>query len=125
MTTVRLPAKSRYRKGLETDVKRQICDALTLLGIEWWRMNSGVVKVKHGFLHCAKKGTADILASAFFAEHDRPAFLWIEVKKPDGEQSKEQVDFECERSIRHHFYWLVASVDELLAQIKLFGVTGR
>jgi len=108
----------------EAQVKREICDALTKLGIEWWRINSGAVRVRGGFSHGAKKGTADLLASAYFDGYKDPSFLWIEVKKPDGVQSKEQCQFQLARSRNHHRYWLITSVGELMNQIQAYGVRG-
>lgn len=63
-----------------------ILEALRKAGILAFRMNSGKVRVRGGFVHMAKKGTADILCFP-----SRRA-VWIETKDPKGATAKEQRD---------------------------------
>lgn len=112
----------------EGKVKKAVCDALTQLGIEWWRIQCGTAKVRGGYLRGNKNGTADILASMRFKSaigtYVGPMFVWIEIKQDGGKQRSEQRDFEIERASRMHCYWLVSSVDELLSKIKASNAIG-
>lgn len=108
----------------ESAISKEIRDALTSLGIETFRMNSGAARVRGGFVHGHKKGTADILACLWLPNESLPRWAWIEVKKPGGKQSPEQREFECDRAYKHQIYWLVDSVDDLLAKLKASGARG-
>lgn len=119
------------RKVTETDISREIRKALEKLGIPVWRMNSGKMRVRGGFVQLNPAGTADILAApSIFNDCEycgglpgildefTPVFLWIEVKKPGGTQSREQIEFSVRMRNRSHIYLLVESLDEVLAWLK-------
>jgi hypothetical protein len=100
----------------ETELKREICQALTKMGIFWIRCNSGITKVKRGWMHNCPKGTADVLAAPERA--DRPSWLWIEVKKPKEKQSPEQIQFQHDVEARGMTYIVARSLDDVLEAIR-------
>lgn len=115
----------------EGKVKKAVCDALTQLGIEWWRIQCGTAKVRGGYIRGNKNGTADILASMRVKSVNPnicgylgPMFVWIEIKQEGGKQRIEQREFEIERASRMHMYWLISSVDDLLGKIKAVNAIG-
>ena len=61
----------------EAKLKAEVVEFLTLTG-EWFiRMNSGIAKVRGGYMHLAPEGTADLLIM-------RRVPHWIELKDPKG-----------------------------------------
>lgn len=73
----------------ERDIKREILDALHAAGIIAFRVQSGKVKVRGGWMHLAPEGTPDIVA--IVPPHGR--FLGLEVKTDDGTERPGQLDF--------------------------------
>lgn len=76
----------------EKEIQKSILDYLSLKGINAWRTNSGIqfstYKDKSYITRLAPKGTPDIIG---FLNDGR--FLGIEVKKPGGIISDEQIIF--------------------------------
>ena len=68
----------------ETALQKAIVDFLRAKGHEVLRLNSGTLRVKRGYLHCAKKGTPDILCLV-----DGRA-IFFEVKMPGKKITKAQ-----------------------------------
>lgn len=73
----------------ERDIKRSILDGLHAAGIIAFRVHSGKVKVRGGWMHLAPEGTPDIVA--IVPPHGR--FLGLEVKTEDGVERPGQLDF--------------------------------
>lgn len=63
----------------ETDIQRQIVDALKAVGAYPIRVQSGRVRVKRGYMHLAPAGTPDVLVLL-----PRGRCMWLEVKDAKG-----------------------------------------
>lgn len=106
----------------EKDIQAAICEYLTLRGIFHWRANTGgssypgkdgkVRYVKYGF-----KGVADIIGIRHYyqaaAKRDFGQFIAIEVKRPGGKPSLDQLAFQ--RAVEAHggIYILAMSVEDV------------
>lgn len=73
----------------ERDIKREILAVLHAHGIIAFRVHSGQVRVRRGWMHLAPAGTPDIVA--IVPPHGR--FLGLEVKTEDGTERPGQLDF--------------------------------
>src|SRR5262245_42370766 len=106
----------------ESQISKSIRDALDKLGIPNWRMNSGVVRVRGGFMRLAPEGTPDILAAPNVPEGmtawECPKLLWIEVKKPGGKLRPAQLAFGDRMRNRGHAWLCVESFHEVLDWLK-------
>ena len=80
-------------------------------GLVLARVHSGIVKVKGGWMHLSKKGTADFLGML-----DGRA-LAVEAKTDAYEQSDEQRVFAQAWMDAGGLYWIVRSVEELLQRV--------
>ena len=70
----------------EQALVRSIVDALNLLsGVRAMRLQSGMVKVRNGFMHLCEPGTPDILVMLRGGH-----VAWIECKAPKGVNEKSQ-----------------------------------
>lgn len=118
----------------ERDVQKCITDYLSAEGIWWMRVNSGAVKAEHNgrsrFFRFGQPGMADILCTPkithslpdghiFLKEVSGnlarvPVVLWIEVKRPGGKQSPEQMRFQIECLARGHGYLLAECVEDIM-----------
>jgi hypothetical protein len=123
---------------LERDVLKSITDYLAAEGIWFTRVNTGAVTASHNgkkrFFRFGQKGMADILATPkirrFFPsgqltvlnlaheEISMPVTLFVEVKRPGGKQTPEQLRFELECAQRGHAYLLADSVDAVMEWLK-------
>jgi hypothetical protein len=83
-----MPRKSRGHQKQETAVVREILEYLARRGIMAWRCQSGIVRVKRGWMHLAPKGTADIVGVL-----PGGRFLAVEVKTDDGDLEPSQVEW--------------------------------
>lgn len=96
-----------------------ILQALKKMGILCFRMNSGKLRVRGGFVHMAKRGTADILCFPYITSTRRSNVLWIETKDPQGATAKEQREaqaaFKEEVEALGHTYLKAHSLDDVLA----------
>lgn len=83
-------------KVSEGEILSSITQFLSWKGIYHWRNNSGAYKQGERYIRFGKKGTSDILA-LFPGELKNglgKGLLWaIEVKKPGGRLSDEQIQF--------------------------------
>lgn len=76
-------------KILEDDVKKEVIQYLNILGIFFWRNNTGRYREGSRWISYGKVGSSDILAI-----YPDTGQLWaIELKKPGGELSDEQIQF--------------------------------
>lgn len=71
----------------EGDIKRRILDALEAVGALAVRVQSGLVKVRGGWMHLAQAGTPDI----YVLVPPTGLSLWLEVKTATGEEREAQL----------------------------------
>ena len=69
----------------ETELSREIQKALEKVGVWVIRIQSGVVKVRRGYMQLAPKGTPDLLLPAYGA--------FLEVKMPGEKPTKPQQEW--------------------------------
>ena len=106
----------------EKDIQTAICEYLTLRGIFHWRANTGgsaypgkngkMRYVKYGF-----KGVADIIGIRHYyqaaTKKDFGQFIAIEVKRPGGKPSLDQVALQQAVEAHGGIYILARSVDDV------------
>jgi hypothetical protein len=96
----------------EGALKAQVLDFLKVAYPLHFRMQSGKVAVKRGFLHLAPEGTADVLVF----KGTQPC--WIELKAPKGKTHKERAEKQQafrERVLREgHRHIQAQTLDEVI-----------
>jgi hypothetical protein len=127
----------------EAQIQRAILDLLTAEGVFAMRLNTSMQVLRDASgkgrvvrSHSGGKGVADILAfpsiqvctvcmtnkckqPAAGATATVGAVLWIEVKRPGGKQSADQVSFaQRVRDEKFHFYLLATSTDDVLGWMR-------
>lgn len=80
----------------ETDIVRNIREAVRKLGIPCERVHSGKVKVRRGWMQCASVGTPDLWT----------ALGWLEVKVPGQQATNDQFEWHG----RAHFWGVRTAV---------------
>lgn len=99
-------------KRREAEVKTSVIATLRALGLICFRMNAGAMrkeyKGKSYYVNLAPSGTADILAFV------GPQPLWIELKRPGGKLSREQLQFRDIVKAQGH-EWICAENAEIVA----------
>jgi hypothetical protein len=107
----------------ESSISLSIRKALEKMGIPNYRVNSGRVRVRGGWMQGAKKGTPDILCHPLvrWAPHWIRMPFWIEVKAPKGKLTKEQLDFGDEARKRGEGWICAESVDDVLRELREVG----
>lgn len=100
-----------------TEITGPLVKMIRQMGIYALRMNSGMVRVKGGFMHLHDKGTADILV---FFKTGR--VVWLETKDPKGVTQKQRIADQAAfaekvRDLGHEYY-LIKSIDEGLAALR-------
>jgi hypothetical protein len=97
-------------------LKKAVVTYLSSTGLFWRRTQSGMVKVKGGFLHLMPNGTADFLVCPIWRKA-----VWIELKAPGQVTAKErklqQADFAAEVRNLGHYYFICMSVEEVQAAV--------
>jgi hypothetical protein len=89
----------------------------------------GVYGGKKRMLRFGRKGMADILAihsrlEGYFTTDNNPVMdtihtpIWIEVKRPGGKQTPDQIAFQSEVEAEGHRYLLVTSWEEVMEALK-------
>lgn len=73
----------------ENDVKKSVMEILEVLKVKAWNTQSGMVKVKGGYMHLASKNTSDIIG---FLPHSG-RILAIEAKRKGKLPTSGQVKF--------------------------------
>jgi hypothetical protein len=76
--------EERLVHRVETDISREIRDALTKAGYWVERTNAGLARVRGGFMHLCSPGTPDTLIVA-------PVYGWLETKTDEGKLNEEQL----------------------------------
>lgn len=100
----------------EGDLKAAVVTVLNQLGYLWFRMQSGRVRVKRGWLHLHKEGTGDILVFPL------GRVCWVELKAKGQKTLKERVEAQAEfgnkvRAIGHE-YQICETTDEVIDYLK-------
>ena len=101
------------RRKAETKLQRAIIDALELQGLYVLRTNSGVVKVKRGFMHLGRKGTPDI----HLAVPPRARLGALECKMPGEKPEPEQEERKAALERAGALHAFVSSVPEAIAVV--------
>jgi len=123
---IQIKAVERWRDTLrtkpkESEIQRAILDYLTARKIWHMRLNTGAMsgshKGKRWFVKFGKPGMADIV-STIKNSSGGISIVWIEVKRPGGKQTEDQLRFEQEVYEAGHNYLLVESVEQLMVWFK-------
>lgn len=93
----------------ETDLSRDIQSTLAKLGIWCIRVQSGIVKVRGGWMHLAEEGTPDLYCPALN--------LWLEIKTPGGEREASQVAWHSRAAREGVNVSVVRSVSEAIQAV--------
>lgn len=102
---------------LERDIQRAILEYLKLAGVVAVRVNSGATKVGDRYIRFnGTPGCSDILACL-----PDGRFAAIEVKRPGGKPTPEQISFIESIQQCHGFAWVVQSVDDIRDNLKQHG----
>lgn len=102
--------------SLEADLKKEVIAFLNKAGVWYFRMNSGKIKVKRGFIQLHETGTADFLLLP------QGRVLWCELKGKGQATAKSRV--EAQQAFRDkviaagHEHAVCTSVDEVIAALK-------
>jgi len=100
----------------EGDLKAAVVTVLNQLGYLWFRMQSGRVRVKRGWLHLHKEGTGDILV------FPPGRVCWLELKVKGQKTAKERVEaqaaFGKQVTAIGHEYRICETVAEVIAYLK-------
>jgi hypothetical protein len=100
----------------EGKVKAEVIEFLKNSGLLWFRMQSGKVAVKRGFLHLAPIGTADMLV------FKGTEAIWIELKAPGQRTKKEREEKQQEFADMvlgmGHKHIKATSLDEVIEFVK-------
>lgn len=78
-----------------------------------FRMNSGKVKVRGGWMQLAPNGTSDILVFPVSGP-----VTWVETKIKNGKQNEDQLEFELRVKMFGHRYILARTIDEGMEALK-------
>lgn len=111
--------KKKTYVPLEGEVVRACLDTLYTLGIYCWRQNQGGIPLEDGGFRSfnGMRGLSDIIG---ILKDGR--FLAVEVKRPGKTATEEQWQFIESIQKNGGVSMVVSSVDELLADLKTFGV---
>ncbi|TQF26286.1 hypothetical protein UNPF46_34600 [Bradyrhizobium sp. UNPF46] len=100
----------------ETEIQSAICEYLTLSGVFFVRLNNipALYRDRKGGLQFRKMGKYACLGlSDILVVKDGQA-IFLEVKREDGKQSPEQIDFEAYVKRAGAQYHVVRSIDEVV-----------
>ena len=121
--------KTERPKERESDILRTILEGLSALRIWHVRMNSGAMfgeyAGKKRMLRFGRRGMADILAirheyrNLIADDEWRLDVIWLEVKRPGGKMTADQVAFESEVLAEGHKYILAHSWDDVIEAFRL------
>ena len=100
----------------EGDLKAQVVAALNQLGYLWFRMQSGRVRVKGGWMMLHKEGTGDILV------FPPGRVCWLELKVKGQKTAKERVEAQAEfgKQVQAlgHEYRICETVADVIVYLK-------
>lgn len=97
----------------EGEIQSEILQALKRVGIQAMRINSGMAKVRGGWLQLAPEGTADLIV---FPRGKCP--VWLEIKSEKGKQGEAQREFETNVRNLGHGYFVLRGLDDLMPLLK-------
>jgi hypothetical protein len=120
--------KIRRRKSDETALSAAIQQTLTAKGCRVVRIQAGILPVKRGdktaYVHCAKKGTPDLLvispvrfSSGLASEGALALHTWLEVKAVNGEVTQEQIEWHHWAALSGVRVAIVRSISEAIAAV--------
>lgn len=98
----------------ETKLKGEVQDLLTVYGMFWMRLQSGMVKVRGAWMHLCPTGTADLVVFP----NKGFGVGWIEVKTLKGPQRKSQEEFQAKAEAAGHPYLIARSADDVANWLK-------
>jgi hypothetical protein len=98
---------------LEKEIQNSICEYLELKRLFFWRQNTTPVydTTRKAFRSMPKyslKGVADIIVIK------NGATIFLEVKRPKGKQSEDQIEFERLSKKNGAQYYVVTSLDDVM-----------
>ena len=99
------------RTQSETQLSKSIRDALESMGVWVERLQSGKIKLRHGWLHCCSPGTPDMLCLW-------PTVAFLEIKLPGRKLSQEQADWHRRARTAGLEVHRVESVEEAMEHAK-------
>lgn len=94
----------------ETELAQRVVSIFKRFGFECIRLQSGVVRVRRGWLHGARKGTSDYLICG-----PRGAHRFVELKMPGETPTKDQLAWRDHMQRLGHIVDVVTSTPEALA----------
>ncbi|MBI5975183.1 VRR-NUC domain-containing protein [Staphylococcus canis] len=98
----------------EAEIQKQIIESLNNSECKVWRANAGMIRVGKRTLKLLPKGFPDV----FGVRLKDGKFIAIEIKKPNGKLSSEQIEFQ-NWALKHKLIYGVAySVDDALKIIE-------
>jgi hypothetical protein len=101
----------------ETDIQRVILAALRATGIPSWRTNA----TARSYRMASNPGFPDIVGIV----PDTGQFLAIEVKRPGGRQSPEQLEFQATVERSNGLYIVAESLDDVIPIIHSVNTMGQ
>lgn len=101
----------------ETKAKGEVQDYLNGIGMFFMRLQSGMVKVRGGFMHLCPIGTGDLVV------YPTKGFAvgWIEMKQLKGLQRGSQVNFQKRVETAGHPYLVARSAADVEKWLKENG----
>lgn len=97
----------------ESNIQRSICDYLKFRRHMFWRSNNIPAPLKGGGFRRLPKHTPRGLPDIVVIKQGQ--FIGLEVKKPKGKQSPNQIEFEKNVTAAGGRYHVVHSIDEVQA----------
>lgn len=94
----------------ESEIQKNIIEALNKNGCMAWRANAGTAKMGGRVIKMLPKGFPDV----FGVRHKDGKFIAIEIKNATGKPSKEQVEFQKKFTENKIIYGLARSVEDAL-----------
>lgn len=106
----------KKREPLESEIQNMLCEYLALKRRFFWRNNNvpifdHITKSYRAMPKYAMKGVADIIVI-----NDGGFVTFLEVKRPKGKQSEDQIAFEnlCKKwGAEYHIVWSIEHLKEL------------
>lgn len=96
----------------ESQIKNQICQYLELIGVFFWIQSAGKIPGRINRSRFIRNGVSDILGVIY------GRMLAIEVKKPGGRASKEQMEFIANVNAEGGIAFLAYSLEDVISKLK-------
>lgn len=101
----------------ESKLKSEVLAFLRVCGIRFFRMQSGKVRVRGGWMQLCPDGTPDILCLS-------GKTVWLELKQETGKMRKAQEVFRVDAESRGEKYHVIRTTADLEAVFGVMCVTG-